>query len=166
MYFYPITNADNTDSVKVKKGKKKKDQYVYEILPDPAIGYVTEEDNGTIALAPGVENLPVAIVNHRKAVGWKAELLAEYANGERAFNRIVWLYQNLPDKTQQYLTQHNLIRSIGNDRWRKIGFKADPRSKASGNYHDYDEWCDKPETKALIREKLGEYRINKLDKKK
>jgi hypothetical protein len=128
-------------------------------LPDPLIGPTTEKW-WTITLAPGEENVPVNIVNHRKAQSWKAELLADFTNGERAFSKIIYCYQHLPDKTQQYLKQHNLIQDHVKDKWRKIGFRNDPKKLSKSSCHDYDEWCDKLETKTAIKKILEDYKTS------
>jgi hypothetical protein len=143
--------------LKQKKGKAKKDQYVWEIKPDPSIG-PTGEKTPTKTLAPGAENVPLNIVNHRKAQSWKVELLADFTNGERAFSKIIYCYQHIPDKTQQYLKQHNLIQDHVKEKWRNIGFRNDPKKPSKSSCHDYDEWCEKLETKAAIKKEIEKYK--------
>jgi hypothetical protein len=135
------------------------------MVPDPKIGPIDVNEIPTKAISGKIGVKPVAIVNHRKMVGWKAELLVEYNDGTRDFGTIRSLFHSVfPKETEEYLRKHNLIQDNAINKWMKIGYREDPRKKSKSCMHDYDDWCELPEFKKLIKEVFAKY-AKKTNKK-
>jgi hypothetical protein len=146
-----------------KKKKKKVDDCVYEVKPDPSKGIWEEK---TVIHPKGYipkswENELDMICNERKGVGWKMELLVIYKSGDIIFSTINSCYQLFPKETEEYLLQYNWIQLNSRDKWRKIGFRTDPKSKRNRDVHQYDEFSQDPKILDLIKKTNGKMLLNK-----
>jgi hypothetical protein len=79
------------------------------------------------------------------------ELLVEYKSGDLIFSTINSCYKLFPKETEAYLLKWNLLQLNSRDRWRKIGFRNDPKSRRKSVAHDYDEFTTDPKILALIK---------------
>jgi hypothetical protein len=124
------------------------------VRPDPSIGPTT--DCGPSSMTPIADkDLRLTyICNHRKAVGYKTELLVEYNNGARDFALVNSCFSLWPADTQAFLEKHNWIISQSKNPWRKLGFKTDPSLKKNRITHDYDEFSDLP----WVLQKIKDYK--------
>lgn len=136
-----------------QKKKNKLDEFVYEIKPNKSKGVweekIIKRPKGYIP-TPEDDKLD-CIVNERKAVGWKMELLVVYKGGDVIFSTIQSCYQAFPKETEEYLLKYNWIQVNSKDKWRKLGFRTDPKSKRNRDVHDYDEFSQDPKILDLIK---------------
>lgn len=136
------------------KKKKKEGGSRWEYLPNKKKGpceEVTVKRHKNYIRKPDDDELE-AIVNERKQMGWKMELLVQYKSGDLIFSTINSCYQLFPKETEEYLKKYNWFQLNSKNRWFKLGYKTDPKHKRNINVHPYDEFSDDPAIRALIQQ--------------
>lgn len=137
-----------------KKKKKKEDGSGWEYVPNVKKGeceevavkrpknYIRKDNDDELE----------AIVNERKQVGWKMELLVKYKSGDLIYSTINSCYQLFPKETDAYLKKYKWLQLNSKNIWFKLGYKTDPKHKRNRHVHPYDEFSDDPAVKALIQQ--------------
>jgi hypothetical protein len=81
------------------------------------------------------------------------ELLVVYRGGDVVFSTINSCYAAFPKETEEYLLKYNWLQLNSRDKWRKLGFKTDPKHKRNKDAHAYDEFSKDPKVLAAIQKK-------------
>ena len=124
--YVPNKNKGPYEEVNVKRPKK----------------YIQKDDDDELE----------AIVNERKQMGWKMELLVQYKSGNLIYSTINSCYRLFPKETEEYLKKHKWFQNNSKNKWFKLGYKTDPRHKRNKNVHPYHEFSDDPTIRALIQQ--------------
>jgi hypothetical protein len=145
---------------------------VYEIEPDPKIGF-TEENlwfERDFGRGPdGAQDYWLdKIENHRKIVNHKVMLLCLLESGKAMYLPLKNCYKLaraasndgrcLPSIVDDYLIEHKLLNPAApiKNRWRKLGYRKDPNTIANTTVSPYDEWTTDKKLLKLIKSHVPE----------
>ena len=91
------------------------------------------------------------------------ELLVIYKCGEITFSTIDSCYQCFPQQTEEYLLKNNWMQLTSkSNKWRKLGYRTDPKSKRNLGIHSLDEFS----TESWVLKAIEKWKKNQANKKK